>query len=175
MDTFDIIFLTLIPAGLVSLVIYYVVKSFMEREHKQELVSLRLKSSQISLPLQLQAYERLSLFLERIAPNQLVLRIGAYSDEMTVMELQQLMVNEIREEYNHNVAQQIYMSEDAWTAVGQAKEEMIALINNVAEELDGSAPSIELAKKLFQVVLNANDDVVGQKLKIVREEARKLL
>ena len=174
MDTFSLIFLSLVPTGIVASVSYYVVKAFLDREHERQEMKLKMQSKEVALPLQLQAYERMTLYLERIAPNNLVLRLNA-SDELKAVEMQQIMVDEIREEYNHNAAQQVYISEDGWNAVIQAKEEMIALINNVGESLENEAPAIEFAKTLFQAVINANDDVVTEKLKILKKEAQKLL
>jgi len=173
MDLFEVIFISVIPAGLVASVSYYLVKAFLDREHERQYMQLKMQAKEVALPLQLQAYERLVIYLERISPNNLVLRHN--EDGLTAIEAQQMMVDEIREEYNHNAAQQVYMSEDAWNAVTQAKEEMIALLNNVGNSLAEGATAIDLARTIFQAVINANDDVVSQKLKELKKEAQKLL
>ncbi len=173
MGTFEIIFLSLIPAGIVAITVYYVVDAFLERDQKRRLIKFKSQSLEVTLPLQLQAYERLCLYLERIAPNQLVLRLNG--EGLNAVQLQHMMVTDIREEYNHNATQQVYVSDEAWQAVIHAKEEMIALINNIAETLEQDAPALELAKHLFQAILSAGDDVVTNKLKVVKGEAQKLM
>ena len=173
MSSFTTIFLVLVPTGIVALVTYYTVKVFIEKDHQANYAKLRINSNGITLPLRLQAYERMALFLERMAPNNLILRLN--NGELSALELQALMIEEIRQEYNHNVSQQIYMSEEAWQAVVQAKEEMIALINNSSDGLDKDAPAIELAKSIFQNVIDSNNDIVTERLKQVKAEVRDLM
>ena len=173
MDPISVVFLGLIPAGIVALVTYYMVKAFIEKDHQASYAKLKMNSNGITLPLRLQAYERMAIFLERLAPNSLILRLN--NGELSALELQAFMINEIRHEYNHNVAQQIYMSEQAWQAVVQAKEEMIALINNSSDGLSKDAPAIELAKAIFQNVLNSENDIVTARLRVVKDEVRDLI
>lgn len=173
MDLFSVIFLSIIPAGIVATTCFYVVKAFLDREHERQYMKLKMQAKEVALPLQLQAYERMVLYLERITPNNMILRLN--NDEFSALELQQYMVDEIREEYNHNATQQVYVSEDAWTAVSQAKEEMIALLNNVGDALEKDATSLDFARTLFQAIIDANDDVVTQKLRVVKQEAKKIL
>lgn len=173
MSTFTVIFLALIPSGIVALVTYYMVKAFIEKDHQAHYAKLKINSNSITLPLRLQAYERMAIFLERLAPNSLILRLN--DGELTALQLQAFMIEEIRTEYNHNVSQQIYMSEEAWQAVVQAKEEMIALINNSSDGLDKDAPAIELAKSIFQNVIDSENDIVTGRLKFVKDEVRDLI
>lgn len=173
MDTLSIIFLALVPAGIVALVTYYTIKAFIEKDHQAHYAKLKISSNEVTLPLRLQAYERMAIFLERMAPNSLILRLN--NGELTALQLQAVMIDEIRNEYNHNVAQQIYMSNEAWEAVVQAKEEMIALINNSSDGLDPDAPSIELAKAIFQNVIDSQNDIVTSRLRLVKEEVRDLV
>jgi len=173
MDIFTTIFLALVPSGIVALVTYSMVKAFLDRERQAHFAKFQMKSHAITLPLRLQAYERMAIFLERLAPNNLILRSN--EGEFNALELQAHMIEEIRQEYNHNVAQQIYLSEEAWQAVVHAKEEMIALINNASEGLEKDAPAIELAKAIFQQVIDSGNDVISDRLKFVKEEVRELI
>ena len=173
MNSIELIFLSLVPAGIVALVTYNMVKAFIEKDRQANYAKFKMNSNGITLPLRLQAYERMAIFLERLAPNNLILRSN--EADLTALELQTHMINEIRHEYNHNVAQQVYLSEEAWQAVVHAKEEMIALINNSSDGLDKDAPAIELAKRIFQSVIDNGNDVVSDRLKFVKEEVRELL
>ena len=173
MNYLEVIFLALVPSGIVALVTYNMVKLFIEKDRQANYAKFKMSANGITLPLRLQAYERMAIFLERLAPNSLVLRFSEL--ELSALELQAYMINEIRNEYNHNAAQQVYLSEAAWQAVVHAKEEMIALINNSADGLSKEAPSIELAKSIFQNVIDTGNDVVSDRLKFVKEEVRELL
>jgi hypothetical protein len=122
--------------------------------------------------LRLQAYERIALLLERTSPHQLVLRLN--NPVYTVAQFQQQMVHEIREELNHNLSQQIYVSPEAWALTRQAIEETISLINTSGQGLPTERPSLELAKAIFeQLILREkapNEDALRQ----VKEEVASL-
>jgi len=96
----------LIPAGLVLYAMILVVKSFLDKEFQKKMIDIKTKNKETVLPIRLQAYERMCLFLERMAPNNLIPRIK--SGKFSAREFHQIMLNEIREEYNHNVSQQVY-------------------------------------------------------------------
>ena len=77
----------------------------------------------VVVPLRLQAYERMALFLERIEPNQLVLRI--HNPGLSVPEEQNLLLTAIRSEFEHNLSQQIYISNEVWNQIYLAKEDTV--------------------------------------------------
>jgi hypothetical protein len=112
---------------------------------------LKLEDHRIILPLRLQAYERLILFLERILPNNLVLRINR--PEMDAYQLQTNLIRTIREEFEYNLSQQLYVSSRSWELIKNAKEEMIKMINIAAGRVNESAPSAELARIIFELSL----------------------
>jgi len=103
------------------------------------------------LPLRLQAYERLVLFLERIHPANLLLRIS--DPGMTALQLQSSLVRTIREEFEYNLSQQLYISGNSWELVKNAKEETIALINQADSGLQEDAPGADLVKKILDIVV----------------------
>ena len=112
----------------------------------------------------------MSLFLERLSPGNLVLRLN--SSNLTAKELQQRMVSEIREEFNHNLSQQIYMSDKSWSLIKNTVEDVIALINTNAEKLDEDAKSVELAKLIFNEIEKREVDPVAVTLSEVKSEIR---
>ncbi|MDH3711049.1 MAG: hypothetical protein OER04_14240 [Cyclobacteriaceae bacterium] len=162
----------LIPAGAVLYGMYLVVKSFVQKELNQAAIELRSQNHEIALPMRLQAYERICLFLERIAPNNLVLRLR--DNAHSAREFQHVLVNHIREEYNHNLSQQIYISDQAWELVKNAKEEVIAAINQSAQGLPEQANSLDLAKRIFDGMMQKGLEPTTHALLQIKQEVRTL-
>ncbi len=98
--------------------------------------------------MRLQAFERLSLFLERITPSSLLVRIQ--SKDLNVQEYRILLLKAIREEFEYNLSQQIYVSEEAWRMVVTAKSATVSIVNNHAAKLDPKASGYELSKRILE-------------------------
>ena len=162
----------LIPAAAVLYGMFLVVKSFVQKELDKARIEVSSHNSEVILPMRLKAYERISLFLERIAPNNLVVRVR--DNAFTAAQFQQALVNEIREEYNHNLSQQVYLSDNAWNLVKSAKEEIISIINQSAQGLDAEAGSIALAKRIFEKMMERKADPTVLALSKIKEEVREL-
>lgn len=160
----------LIPAAAVLYAMYLVVKSFLDKELARHHLEIRGRSIETILPNRLHAYERICLFLERITPDNLVVRLN--NGQYSAREFQQILLNEIREEYNHNVSQQMYMSEKSWDLVKSAKEDLILMINDVVNNLPQEATSIDLARKLFEKAGQKQLDPIQHALREVKNEIR---
>ncbi|WMN06443.1 hypothetical protein QYS48_32575 [Marivirga arenosa] len=158
----------IIPAGIVLYAMYLTVKTMLQKQNEAKIIEIKAKNKEIVLPIRLQAYERMSLFLERISPDQLIKRVQ--QNNQNVAELQYLLLNEIREEFNHNLSQQVYMSDDAWKIIRNAKEELIMLVNQSAKSLDPEAKSIELVKKIYEESLDKNIDSIEYGLSFLKNE-----
>ncbi len=143
-----------------------VADKFLEKQRTDN----RSKNVEITLPLRLQAYERMCLFLERITPNNLLLRTAPMAT--SALELQQIVLHEIREEYNHNVAQQLYISTHAWEQIVNAMNETVAVVNQAAAEVNAEAPAPDLAKKIFSHVIEKEIQPSTHALKVLKEEIR---
>lgn len=127
----------------------------------------------VVLPLQLQAYERIVLFVERISPQSLISRVN--QPGFTVLDMQLSMVSSIKSEYDHNVSQQIYVSQQAWEAVKTVKEQTISIINQLALKLPPDAPSIELNKQILELFMQQRESPVDIAAEIINAEAKKLM
>jgi len=160
----------LLPASLVLYAMYLTMKSIMAKEVVKANMEYKIANSKVALPNRLQAFERMCLFLERLSPGNLVLRVN--TSKMTAKELQQLMIAEIREEFNHNLSQQIYMSDKSWDMIKNTVEDVIALVNTNAEKLDADAKSVELAKLIFNELEKREIDPVAVTLSEVKAEIR---
>lgn len=108
-------------------------------------------SPQASQPVRLQAYERLVLLTERIALPNLVSRIGV--QELSAKDMQLLLTQTIKQEFEHNVSQQIYVSTEAWEAVRNLKEQNTLIVNQVASFLPGEATGMQLNKSLLDLLI----------------------
>lgn len=151
---------------------YFLIKQLLQSQEKRTLLEIRKKSVESINPLRLQAYERAVLFLERITPNNLVLRI--YNNRMSTRELHTELLSNIRNEYDHNITQQIYMSRGAWEALKRAKEETIKLVNIAASKVDDSAQGIELSKVLLDMCMQMDKLPTQMAIDIIKDEVKSL-
>lgn len=161
-----------LPAALVLYAMYLTMKSVLAKEMVQLKTDYKIETAKLVLPNRLQAYERMSLFLERLSPGNLVLRLNL--PKMSAKELQHLMISEIREEFNHNLSQQIYLGDKSWSMIKDTVENVITLINTNAEKLDEQAKSIELAKLIFNEIENREVDPIALTLAEIKNEIREL-
>ena len=170
MDVFIELIKIVLPAGLAIYAMFLVVRSFVFKEIEKLKLEIRGRSIETVLPNRLQAYERMVLFLERMSPQSLILRLdnGAYS----ATEFHHLLLNEIRNEYNHNVSQQVYMSDEAWELIKSAKEDLIMTINEAGMEVDEKSRSIDLGRKIMDKTISKPVDPIVNALIQVKNEIR---
>jgi hypothetical protein len=162
----------LVPASVVLYAAYLLVRSFLQREVELRRLEVRGRSIETVLPNRLQAYERMTLYLERMAPQNLLVRLNTSS--MPAREFHQLLLNEIRNEYNHNVSQQVYMSERVWELVKSAKEDLIVTINDAASSMTGESTSIDLSRKIFERMLGKDADPIGHAISELKREIQQV-
>ena len=160
----------LLPAAAVLYAMYLVVKSFLDKDMSQRLLEIKLKNTETLLPIRLQAYERISLLLERITPNNLLPRVNDQS--YSAQEFQQILTFNIREEYNHNLSQQIYVSDQLWELTTNAVEDVVSTINQAAQALSEDAQGIDLARKTFELQSGKQNDPISGALVALKNEVR---
>lgn len=139
----------ILPAGVVAITGWYLLQSQQRKENVQEVRALRADVLKQNLPLKLSAYERAILFLERIQPQNLLPRLNAPG--LTVQDYRLLLIQGIREEYEHNIAQQLYISHQAWNALAQAKEEILSLVNEASQGLPPEDEGVKLGKRILEI------------------------
>jgi hypothetical protein len=161
----------LIPASIVLYLAYLLVRMFIEKEIELRKLEVRSRSIETLLPSRLQAYERMTLFLERISPQNLLVRLNAPG--MPAREFHQLLLAEIRNEYNHNASQQVYMSEEVWNLLKGAKEDLIVSINDAASEMGPESSSLDLSKKIFEKSVNKPVDPMAHALTELKKEIQR--
>ena len=89
---------------------------------------------------------------------------------MTSKEFHQLLLTEIRNEYNHNVAQQVYMSENIWNLIKNAKEDLIVSINDASSEMKMDSSSLVLSRKIFEKSIGKSVDPIAHALSELKKE-----
>ena len=122
-DKFLELLMYTIPALITGSVAYYLFDSYFKDQQNTRRWLLQRENQKHSLPLRLQAYERLALFLERINPAKLLIRIAPLSDNK--VDYQNLLIQHIEQEYEHNITQQVYVTNDLWTMLLTAKNTII--------------------------------------------------
>jgi hypothetical protein len=148
MDTqklFDL-FLYAIPALITGGIAYYFFKEHIENEFNRRRFLLQKDMQKESIPLRLQAYERMVLFLERISPSKLLVRTSPTSSNKEDYEV--LLIANIEQEFEHNLSQQIYMSDECWSIINAAKNTTIQIIRKAS-----MLEKTNTADKLREVIL----------------------
>ena len=162
-----------LPAFIVGGTAYLLVSRKLDEDRELQKIKLHAEHGKEMLPLRLQAYERLALFLERIDFVNLLPRTN--SAEYTVKDFQQALIITVKSEFEHNLSQQIYVSGEVWVATKIAKDETIKLINLVSASLDPAAPSKELYTKLLEIVLsNEGGNAARRSLGVLNTEVKNL-
>lgn len=131
-------------------------------------------ATRINPQVQLAAYERLTLFAERSKLNNLITRL--YQPQFTAREMQQSIVATIKEEFDYNISQQLYVSAEVWDAVTKLKEQNIYITNQVAAALPRNASALDLNKHLIDFALHNPKATMNQVvLEALHFEAQKLI
>ena len=162
-----------IPALCVLLATWLVMHKFYKSETEKRLWELKRLSQKEISPLRMRAYERLALLLERTTPEHMLMDVNL--TEMTVLQLQQHMMRTIRLEYDHNLSQQVYVSDEVWQQIISARDQMVAFINALAQQLPADASTLDYAKMLI-TAYSTNGDTANEKaLLALKNEARTLI
>jgi hypothetical protein len=169
-------FLHLIRAFVISalgtVAVFLLLRYYLKKRPPQVQPKAAGEETKIILPLRLQAYERIILFLERISPGSLVMRLA--KPDMTARQLQAELIRTIWEEYDYNLSQQIYVSEKGWELVKTAKEDIIRGINVSAGSLPEDASAAGLSHAIFDNLMAQQNAPLDLAISELKSEVRKL-
>ncbi len=146
----------ILPALIVLISTYLIVNKFLIKEIERKRLAIFQKNINLTMQLRMQAYERLSIFVERMKVQSLLSR--HYTQGASVQDLQLAMVQSIRAEFEHNVSQQIYVSSEVWQTIKSVTEQEITMINQMGSEFELGVPAIELVKKITEYMSEESDD-----------------
>ena len=167
----DILKYTIAGLGVVWIA-FYLIKPYLERDEKIQMLEFRRTISNQTLPLRLQAYERLVLFIERINPGNMLLRMNATA--YSAHELYGLIVEDIRNEYQHNITQQIYVSSRAWGVIKHVKEDTLGIVNSAIRSLPETATGLDLSKAILGHLAQLEDNPYELGASMLRKDLEKL-
>ena len=161
-----------LPSLVVFLTAYLMMRTYLEKEDKQLRLQLLLENSKKLTPIRLQAYERLVLLMERIAPESLIPRV--YEKNMTPEQFHYVLITTIRKEYEHNLSQQIYVSSRAWNAVKAAKENIIKLINTVASDPTAKQDVQKMSRIIIETYASVEQTPTDAAIEILKSEVQEI-
>ena len=147
-DPILLLLFILLPALIVAALAFYFFSQHTRNEEQRRRYLLHKESQKQTLPVRLQAYERMTLFLERIAPGNLLVRIKPFTESKD--DYSTLLIKNIEQEFEHNLAQQIYISAECWNVIKASKN---ATINNIRKT--AASDEINNAADLRQHILAA--------------------
>lgn len=162
----------LAPSLLVFLTAWLLIKKFLDTNTKIKYAELKRAIQKDLLPLRLQAYERIVLYLERISPNNLLARV--YEPGMNVMEFHRALLMTIRSEFEHNITQQVYMSNTGWAIVRKSRDELIRQINEAMQQCNPEAPGLELSKRIYASMVNEEETPIHKAIDQIKNEAHQM-
>ena len=145
------LFVILITCGSIVLIVFRFLKKQNSREVLNLKLELRKQRQEFFLPSRLDAYQRSVLLMERIHTNSLIMR--THNPSLNAKLFQAELVKSVRNEFEHNVTQQIFINPSTWGIMKSSKEEVIKLIHMAGSQMDEKATSIQLSGKIMEIVV----------------------
>ncbi|KGL63558.1 hypothetical protein [Polaribacter sp. Hel1_85] len=159
----------ILPAAVTGFVAYYMFNGFIKQQNSEKKLEFIAQKKKDSLPIKLQAYERMLLFCERINPVKMLVRIKPLSEN--TQDYLQLLIANIEQEFEHNLVQQIYISNDSWTAILATKNTIINKLKQVAETSDSANSLRENVIMHYSTTLPPTETAIS----FIKNEVKKLL
>lgn len=156
----------------IVMVAFYLARPYLDNKEKLQLLDLKKATSAQTLPLRLQAYERVVLLIDRINPSNMLVRLNA--SVYTAAELQSLIVAEVRNEFQHNVTQQLYISGRAWALVKRLKDDTINLCTGAAKSLPADANGLDLGRAMLAQLAKMEHDPYDVAINMIRTDIEQL-
>jgi hypothetical protein len=170
----DIFLMSFLPMLIVAGVAIYIVNRFVNRDQQLRIIETKLITQKDMIMRRLQAYERLTLLLERIHPASLISRLSISG--LSAKQLQTLMNTTIQTEFEHNYAQQLYISPEAWSLIVVAKNELIKLITISVSSHPEDTTAVRFSQHLLSVLASTEQPLPTKTaLDFLKAEARELL
>ena len=161
-----------IPALLVLLATCLVLWKMLQEDREKRAFELKRKSQKEITPIRLRGYERLSLLLERTTPEALLRDLDVQS--LTAQQISTLLMQKLRLEFDHNLSQQIYVSDEAWEAISNAREQMVLFLSTMARQFPPETNGLEVAKLMLTAYAENGETPHQKAMKILKDEVRDL-
>jgi len=172
MDLLTVILAATIPAVLIIIIVYLLIDKMLKAENTRRNFEIRKSSVQTMTPIRLKAYERMVILLERINPESILTRQNL--KDMSALQLQSALLQQIRQEWEHNISQQLYIKSDSWIMLRNAKESMIQLINTCAAEATMNASALDFAKLIIETYHSVEKTPLDAALAMLKVDVAKM-
>lgn len=161
----------ILPALITGAIAYYFFQTHIKNEDNRRNFLLVKEGKKQTLPMVLQAYERITLFLERINPSQLLIRVKPLGDSKE--SYASLLLSTIEQEYEHNLSQQIYISEECWNVIISSKNTTAHIIKELAND-ESISNSQELREEILKKMMNSTPPSAVA-ISFIKSEVQKIL
>lgn len=151
---------------------WYLIRNEVQKYFSLKSFEARKEERSHLLPLRLQAHERMIIFIERINPANLLVRL--HQQGISAKELQAVILTEIRTEYQHNVTQQLYVGPASWNVLRKLKEDTIAMLNNAVAGLPADASGIDLSRKILEHMATIAENPYDLTLELIQKDIHQL-
>lgn len=162
----------ILPAIIVFLTVWIMLRIWSQNEATRRKNEFDMHITDEILPVRLQAYERIILLLERISPESMVMRVSR--PEYNARQLHAELLNNIKSEYEHNITQQTYVSNEAWEKVKMARNQIMNLINDASSEVKPDATGPTLGKLILERLTELKNPPSQMAINHLKEEVRTL-
>lgn len=160
-----------VPSAITGLVAAYFLKQYVNEESNKRRFEMFGEKKKQSLPIRLQAYERMTLFIERMELENITNRVLPF--EANKIEYAQMLITQINSEFEHNLVQQIYVSADCWKLIKNAKQTTLNIIT--AQSMKENITSgLELQQALQQVLKEEKENPITLAQEYVQKEVHQL-
>jgi len=166
------IFKIVIPAFIVMMTAYLLFDKMLVNEDRRRKAEFLKKNHSVITPVRLRAYERLALLLERTHPSAMMLQV--IQPGMNCMEAQTKLLAHLRAEFDHNLSQQIYVSNELWDAVKATHDNLLKLINTTAQHFQPDDPAPNYAGLIIRVYTEPDENPTTVALAILKYETQQL-
>lgn len=157
-----------LPAVVVFLVGYFTLKKMLDNYYEQKMLEFRQQNRSSMVPIKIQAYERLTIYLDRINPSNMLLRLN--QPNIPAAAFKATLIATVNEEFGHNLAQQLYVSPQSWKLIKLVKERVIELINNSYATLDKTATSVDLSKAILEEMIRREEVPTDMAIDFLKKE-----
>ncbi|TKC04784.1 hypothetical protein FA048_19070 [Pedobacter polaris] len=159
--------------GIITVVVaYFLIRNDIQNYFRFKSLEANKDSRTSLFPLRLQAHERLIVFVDRINPSNLLVRL--HQQGISPAALQALVLNEIKSEYQHNITQQLYVDAASWNVVRKLKDDTVAMVNNVVQGLPETATGVDLSKKVLQHMSTVEENPYELTINLLKKEVHSL-
>lgn len=162
-----------VPALIVFFTVYYLFKQYLNQQLQVKAMDFKHSQQSTTIPMRLQAYERLSLFLERIAIPGMMLRVQ--QENMTAKQMALALMISVQKEYEHNITQQVYVGNQLWRIINFAKEDVLGMIQLVSENMAPEATAKDFGNAIIAELKGREMQPLEKALEAIKKEASVIL